>query len=133
MNCFEYALLYDEDEELELWFLNSDLEYKSKYFSDRIISLITSKGFECRQIDLYDAKLRHMEYRIAARTPNADRYNYHFIYQLGDGTWAGKDANRPSQHFGKGNPSNSPEMWAYDKYSPEAGTLYYEVSKRIQD
>ena len=131
VNCFEYALLYDKDEGLNLWFTPLDPEYKSEYFIGRIINLIKSKGFECRQIDSYDSKLRHMEYRIAARIPNDDRYNYHFIYQLSDGTWAGKDLDFPSEHFGKGNPSNSPEMWNRDAYSPEAGTIYFAVRPEL--
>ena len=53
----------------------------------------------------------------------------HVIYQLSDGTWAGKDDTAPSQHFGNSNPSTTPAMWSNDAYSPSAGTIYFAVTR----
>ena len=58
-----------------------------------------------------------------------DVHRYHVIYQLSDGTWAGKNHTSPSQHFGDGDPSTSPEMWSNDAYSPEAGTIYFAIRR----
>jgi len=63
----------------------------------------------------------------SVRAPRKDGYIYHYIYQLSDGTWAGKDDTSASEHFGNGNPSVSEEMWANGAYSADAGTLYFAV------
>ena len=133
VNCLEYALLLDEDAGFGLTIYSWDPEYNSEYFIGRIISYLDGKGFRCRSLESYDEKIYYSEHRIAVRVPNAEGYWYHFIYQLSDGTWAGKDYDHPSEHFGRGNPSNSPVMWNRDAYSPKAGTLYFAVSKKIQD
>ena len=71
------------------------------------------------------------EYRVAVRAPNDwdQKIYYHMIYQLSDGTWAGKDDQSLSKHFGNGNPSISPEMWENDAYPASAGTIYFAVER----
>lgn len=133
VNCFEYALLYDTDMDFNP--IRRRTIYpslNSEIYAYEIMEYITEKcNATVKKIDAYDSTVYTGEYRIAARLPFKDGYNYHFIYQLGDGTWAGKDDTEISQHFGKGNPSVTPEMWANDKYSPEAGTIYFAVKKNV--
>lgn len=134
INCLEYALLFDEDAGIGLRTYLWDPELNSAYFIERIINKINSTingntSFICRSINSYNDVINVDEYRIAARVPHDDVYNYHFIYQLSDGTWAGKDDTSFSRHFGQGNPSVSPEMWNNDAYSPVAGTIYFAVKR----
>lgn len=132
VDCLEYALLHNTDTGLKTELQKGLLEptLNSAYYRQRVINYIYSKyGMECRKLDDYQDTINSGEYRMAARLPFKDGYYFHFIYQLGDGTWAGKDAIYPSEHFGMGNPDNSPEMWANDKYSPEAGTIYFAVKR----
>lgn len=130
INCLEYALLLEEDACLGI---STGLLYprlNSEAFIGSIIREIQDEAnIPCRKIESYDDPINYGEYRIAARVPNADGYQYHFIYQLSDGTWAGKDNQARSEHFGTGNPDNSPEMWANDRYSPAAGTIYFAVKR----
>lgn len=129
-NCLEYALLLDTDADIGLMMHFYDPQLNSSSFIGRIISTIESNTyFTCRSINSYNSEINSNEYRIAARVPHKDGYNYHFIYQLSDGTWAGKDDTSHSRHFGNKNPSLSPEMWANDAYSPEAGTIYFAVKR----
>ena len=130
VNCLEYALLLDADADIGLVVSIWDPKLNSSYFIKRIIDTIElNSSFTCRSIDAYDSPIDADEYRIAARVPHKDGYNYHFIYQLSDGTWAGKDNMKPSRHFEKENPSITPEMWSYDAYPPEAGTIYFAVKR----
>ena len=130
VNCLEYALLLSADADIGLTTYIWDPKLNSSYYIERIIRTIEQNTlFICRSIDNYNSAIEADEYRIAARVPRGDRYYYHFIYQLSDGTWAGKDSSMPSQHFGRGNPSVSPEMWSNDAYSPEAGTIYFAVKR----
>ncbi len=129
-NCFEYAMLFDTDQKFVFPFRLFDPKLNSSYFIQRIISWIEScTSYTCRSINAYNSAITSDEYRIAARVPNKDGYNYHFIYQLSDGTWAGKNDSSLSCHFGNANPSISPEMWANDAYSPDAGTIYFAVKR----
>ena len=129
-NCLEYALLLDTDAGIGLITTFLDPKLNSAYFIERIIGTIEhNTSFSCRNIAAYNSAIYADEYRIAARVPHKDGYNYHFIYQLSDGTWAGKNDSNPSRHFGSGNPSVSPEMWSNDAYSPEAGTIYFAVKR----
>ena len=130
INCLEYALLFNTNPDIQLTKYPWDPSLNSAYFIGRIINTIEGNtSFTCRSIDAYDSAIDVNEYRIAARVPFKDGYNYHFIYQLSDGTWAGKDASNPSCHFGNKNPSFFPEMWSNDAYSPEAGTIYFAVKR----
>ena len=67
---------------------------------------------------------------MAVKMSNDPNNRYHVIYQLSDGTWAGKDGEASSKHFGRSNPSTTPEMWENDKYDPDAGTIYFAVKKQ---
>ena len=130
VECFEYALLYDTDMGLKPVDRDICPKLNSELYDVEIIDTIETKtNLKCRRIDAYDSAIDDGEYRMAARLPFEGEYNYHFIYQLGDGTWAGKDYRSPSKHFGMGNPSESPEMWSDDAYSPEAGTIYFAVKR----
>ena len=130
IECLEYALLLEEDAGLGIDVGLSKPRLNSKAFIGSIIREIEDEAnIPCRKIEAYDAPINDGEYRIAARVPNVNGYYYHFIYQLSDGTWAGKDGSDYSEHFGMGNPDNSPEMWADDKYSPDAGTIYFAVKR----
>ena len=129
-NCLEYALLLNQDADIGLTTYLWDPKLNSSYFIGRIISTIEyNTSFACRSIEAYNSAIDADEYRIAARVPHKDGYNYHFIYQLSDGTWAGKDDSSPSRHFGNKNPSISPEMWSNNAYSPDAGTIYFAVKR----
>ena len=85
-----------------------------------------------RKIGAYNSPIESNEYRIAFRAPRYVPwhglivYNFHVIYQLSDGTWAGKDDDDPSQHFGSGNPSTTQSMWG-NHYPESAGTEYYAI------
>ncbi len=128
-NCFGYALFVNEDVTPNPLFW-PDSHY-TEDFSDKFEGAINSEAVSCRRIASYIAPIQANEYRLAVRVPNGldGEHNYHVIYQLSDGTWAGKDSTAPSQHFGKGNPSISPEMWSNDAYSPSAGTIYFAVRR----
>ena len=130
VNCLEYALLFDIDASIGLRTIISDPKLNSSHFIGIIINIIeNSTSFKCRSINNYNSEINANEYRIAARVPNAYGYNYHFIYQLSDGTWAGKDGSNSSLHFGNKNPDTSPEMWNNNAYSPEAGTIYFAIER----
>ena len=127
-NCLGYALFSIEEINLNKYgwpdsHLTEDFSYKFE-------SAIKSK-YSCRRIASYDDAISSNEYRLAVRCPNLldGVHVYHVIYQLSDGTWAGKNFKEPSKHFGSGNPSVSPEMWENNAYSPRAGTIYFAVAK----
>lgn len=126
-NCLGYALFLEESPSINcLWGSSHDTESFSGKFEAAI-----SYYYDCRRIDAYDSPINVNEYRLAVRCPNGlDGVNiYHVIYQLSDGTWAGKNDIYPSRHFGRGNPSICSQMWSDDDYAPEAGTIYFAVER----
>ena len=131
VHCLEYALLFNEDVgiALEVSPLLGPKLNSSAYIQNIIETIESKTSFTCRSIDAYDSPINSDEYRIAARVPNKNGYYYHFIYQLSDGTWAGKNASNPSRHFRNVNPSEASAMWENDAYSPEAGTIYFAVRR----
>lgn len=130
---FGYAVFEDEDIGINFGiFANSHQTADNKgYFENSLRNYVTSY----RQINNYQSPIETDEYRIAVRIPNGIvvgyfSYYFHVIYQLSDGTWAGKNAKAPSKHFGNANPSITPEMWDGDSYYPQScGTIYYAVKK----
>ena len=126
-NCFGYALFLDESPSINpIWGWSHETESFSGKFQAAI-----EEHYPCRQISSYISDISPNEYRLAVRCPNMldGVHRYHVIYQLSDGTWAGKDGMYPSRHFGNENPSISPEMWSNNAYSPEAGTIYFAVTR----
>ena len=101
-------------------------------YSTQIQEAIEKYAVSCRRIAAYDTPIDvDNEYRVAVRAPNDwdQKIYYHMIYQLSDGTWAGKDHQGASEHFDNGNPSTSPEMWSNDAYAASAGTIYIAVER----
>lgn len=99
-------------------------------YSTQIQEAIEKYAVSCRRIAAYDTPIDvNNEYRVAVRAPNNPGRLYHVIYQLSDGTWAGKDDQGASEHFDNGNPSISPEMWSDDAYPASAGTIYFAVER----
>ncbi len=127
-NCLGYALFQSEkvNPDWEFWDWNGDTEKYSGDFED-----IISKYYPCRRIAAYNTPINMNEYRIAVRSPrDFDGSNfYHVIYQLGDGTWAGKDDTSPSQHFDADNPSTDNSMWSNNRYPQSCGTIYFAVER----
>ena len=125
-NCFGYALFLIYSPGLHFPTLgSSNTEIYSSYFAEAISHYSTS----CRRINSYVDDINSNEYRLAIRAPRLPQRNYHVIYQLSDGTWAGKDDTANSQHFGRGNPSIMPEMWSNDWYPADSGTIYFAVQR----
>lgn len=132
-NCFGYAMKMAENITPNRPWPSS---HQTEDFSDLIKETMENKaGVSCRRIESYVAHIQENEYRVAVRFPNNlnnNGYNYHLIYQLSDGTWAGKDNTSTSRHFdnlGLSNPSTSSEMWSYNAYSESAGTIYFAVTR----
>ena len=127
-NCFGYALFLDEETGPNKLAWGSS--HNSEDFREKFQVALAQRGnTTCRSISDFRSPLEPNEYRVAVRVPNKldGVHIYHVIYQLSDGTWAGKDDTRPSQHFDSGNPSISPEMWSNDAYAASAGTIYFAV------
>lgn len=127
-NCFGYALFLNQAVNPKLSSIDS---HTTEDFSDRFAAIINMYAVSCRRIASHTAPINSNEYRMAVRAPNGldGIHNYHVIYQLSDGTWAGKDATAPSKHFGRTNPSTTPAMWSNNAYSPSAGTIYFAVRR----
>lgn len=71
------------------------------------------------------------EYRVAVRVVDTgDDYDYHYMLQLDDGSWAHKPGNAPSEQFGFNNPSTS--VWEHyygDLYiNYNSDVIYFAVS-----
>ena len=134
-NCFGYALF--SPDKLNPSFSWAPSTHKTEDYLDRFESVLSHNANSYRRIESFVAHIQDDEYRIAIRCPynlNNNGYNYHVIYQLSDGTWAGKDDTARSKHFdylGLANPSTSSDMWSYDAYSPSAGTVYYAVRRKL--
>ena len=124
-------------------FLDEDLSpifyswepHETEYYSARFKSKIEQYAVSCRRIDSDTAPIESYEYRMAIRAPNGHQYGgykyyFHVIYQLSDGSWAGKNATANSKPLGWGNPSITPSMWDGDNYYPEScGTIYFAVRR----
>ncbi|MGI6745697.1 MAG: DNRLRE domain-containing protein [Acutalibacteraceae bacterium] len=130
-NCMGYALFCLEDMSDYYPIFNTDLtsELTEDYIDDIISSIKSSSHLVARSIDAYNSTIYLNEYRIAARVYFGDDniIHYHFIYQLSNGRWAGKDGFNNSKYFSSGNPSNLAIMWENDKYPSSAGTEYFAV------
>ena len=96
-----------------------------------VLNYFNSKSYvkSASKIDAYNSPISQYAYRIAFRVkPNTDFF--HFVYQLSNGTWAGKNGIGDSINFGNVNPSTVPNtslMWELDLYPPSAGTSYFAV------
>ena len=129
-NCFGYALFSSGKIEINTLFWPNS--HKTVDFADRFEGAIEGAGKQCRRIDSFTSPIEPNEYRVAIRCPNLldGIHRYHVIYQLSDGTWAGKDDTRMSQHFNEfTNPDFTPSMWSNDAYAEEAGTIYFAVRR----
>ena len=126
-NCFGYAMFVDSVNINPIW----GGSHSTEDFSGKFEAAINGVAKSCRRIESFGAPISSDEYRVAIRVPNLldGIHRYHVIYQLSDGTWAGKDDTAPSKHFENKNPSNSPEMWSNDAYAASAGTIYFAVKR----
>lgn len=125
-NCLGYALFLNNVIGPTLPSLGSS---NTELYTDNFKKVIDSYSTSCRRIASYVDDIDSNEYRLAIRAPRLPGRNYHVIYQLSDGTWAGKDDTAPSQHFGRSNPSTTPAMWSNDLYESDAGTIYFAVKR----
>jgi|GEM_PF-3607450 len=126
-NCFGYAMFADSESggvSFYLW----DTSHKTEDYSDRFKSAIEKYAVSCHRISDDTASIAANEYRVAVRAPRENGYNYHVIYQLSDGSWAGKDYDDKSESLGWGNPSTSPGIWS-DGYYASCGTIYFAVRR----
>ena len=128
-NCLGYALFQDNDVTPNGWGFIATNSHKTEDYRD-LFEAVFKDYTSYRAIEDFRSPLEPNEYRVALRVPNMldGTHRYHIIYQLSDGTWAGKDNTGPSQHFDSGNPSISPEMWSNDAYAASAGTIYYALT-----
>lgn len=132
-NCFGYAMLHDD--KVEFHAHNNSTQANLFYFNKTLLEIAEQgviSGY--RRIDDYLSPIDIDEYRIAVRMPGAHNEeaagNYHVIYQLSDGTWAGKNGEARSKHFGMGDPSSTPAMWDGDEiYPASCGTVFYAIKK----
>lgn len=62
------------------------------------------------------------EYRVALRVTTSGTYDYHYMIQLEDGSWAHKPGSLPSEYLGFINPSTYD--WSY-YYGSRIGWCYY--------
>lgn len=91
-NCFGYAMFLDKD--LSPIFYSWE-PHETENYSARFKSKIEEYAVSCRRIDSDTAPIESYEYRIAIRAPNGHQYGgykyyFHVIYQLSNGSWAGK-------------------------------------------
>ena len=130
VKCFGYALkIYD----------GRGFRHNSSYTSHMTADYaclfqkeIEENGFTCVPIAEYNSPIDETAYRVAVRVPmcrETGKY-YHIIYQLSDGTWAGKDGSSPSIQFSADNPSECSEMWSFDVYPKESGTIYFAIKRK---
>ena len=127
-NCLGYVTFNDSN----IGRLNSTLDSSLEIHLNRVAEQIkTIPGISsCRRIASYDSPIALNEYRIAYRTvSHTSNQGFHFIMQLSNGAWAGKNDYMQSQYFSTGNPSTSSEMWIYDLYPPTHGTHYFAISR----
>lgn len=66
------------------------------------------------------------EYRVALRVATNGRYDYHYMIQLEDGSWAHKRGNTPSEYLGFINPSNYD--WINGSINYDSNVIYFAVS-----
>jgi hypothetical protein len=134
-NCLGYALFLNGNIAIpKVQNATSSSSYSNtitQYINSTILNLYPMKNYNkrCYPIAAYNTPIPDTMYRIAFRKhPTID--TFHFIYQLSDGTWAGKNTTaNNSKHFGNSNPSSTPAMWDNDAYPSSMGTIYFAVSK----
>ena len=131
-NCLGYVTFIDQD--LQLLYQPPTGNKRFPQNIDEHISAVTQTvsslvNGTCTPIAYYNSPIGANEYRIAYRPKSVGGAGYHFIIQLSDGTWAGKNDFMASKHFGNGNPSTSPEMWDNNYYPTTWGTFYFKVKR----
>ena len=122
-NCWRYAMLYNNGTyEPPL----SGLSDENPEAANRIIyntqSHLRQNGYPnatARAITGWTAPIYNGEYRVAFRfyvtNGRIEAGDYHFIYELSTGQWAGKYAGQPSYNHGFINPNlNEVGQWSSD-------------------
>ena len=66
------------------------------------------------------------EYRVALRVATNGTYDYHYMIQLEDGSWAHKRGSTPSEYLGFINPSDYDWINEYINY--DSNVIYFAVS-----
>lgn len=110
INCLGYAMDLNErvDVDFSSLYTNKKIpSYSSVYYFIEII--FTHKNFDIREINDYNSFINSDERRIAFRY-NHSYFNYHFILQNNDGTWASKSGRAISI---KGKIGVTPEEYTY--------------------
>ena len=136
-NCLGYILFRTEDIHLisDLTsIVSSDYETDIKKYIEN--NTYTGKSFVCRPIASYNTAIYDNEYRIAFRIGVGDdgktANGYHFIMQLSDGTWAGKNDTLKSYHFTGSNinPRTHKNVLMWNSKVPEnVGTIFFAVER----
>jgi len=148
-NCFGYAVFKNQN---LLMPSGSNAVLNTAAHASWIEKEIKKHVKSCRPLENYAETIQFDEYRIAVRYPNHEIYEYingtvgwstykfHVIYQLSNGTWAGKNHDGPCKQFNQTyststpfknvNPSYSSEMWDGNSQYPEScGTLYFAIKR----
>ena len=124
-NCMGYALKRNMEINLKINPFNN-----SNYTKDHVSGIESTLGDHVNYRPLRNCvdPVQNNEYRVAVRVPNGiNGWNFHVIYQLSDGSWAGKNHNYASKLLGWGDPSSAPGMWENDLFPEWVGTVYYAV------
>jgi len=123
-NCLGYVLNKDQD----LGFQQVTGATKSSDYINEIKRYMGTQGRSCESIASYTTAIPPGTFRMAFRVM-PDNSAFHVIYQLDDGTWAGKNGTGGnSKHFTpNSNPSTTPAMWDNDAYPSSPGTIYFAV------
>lgn len=93
---------------------------------DKVLTQVRNMGRHIRVLDGVDDYVHSTnEYKVAMRT-RPDTWlqigDYHFMYQLSDGTWAHKQGDMSSANLGAINPTT------YDWGSYNSATVYFAIS-----
>ena len=141
-NCLGYAL--HENGVIEGPNPGKTVTAKS-YRDDYLLKFIRDnrKGISCSAISGYNSAINLGEYRMALRVHNGSATGtlsgFHVVYQLYDGSWAGKNDTWDSEHFTGANinPDAVPRMWYMMinrlgiKSTPMPGdTAYFKISRQ---
>lgn len=126
VNCLGYALLLNYGVDLCLESYGTTIDYDTTY--NAIVSTITSKNYEIREIDSYDSAIYSDERRIAFRHNPRQSSSWHFVMQNSDGTWAAK-VGAPGQSgcYSQGLTPESDTMWNMYQDLIGKNTYYYAI------
>lgn len=123
IHCYAYALRIDtEGLNVDGYHLGDSVDTTR----DKVLTQVRNMGRHIRVLDGVDDYVHSTnEYKVAMRT-RPDTWlqigDYHFMYQLSDGTWAHKQGDMSSVNLGAINPTT------YDWGSYNSATVYFAIS-----